>query len=94
MAWASLIVAIVSVVIAAIAVGRTISRDRKQTRAQHPGPGTQRQHLAEQASDRPGMRRSEAGNRGVVRVLIRCDHPERHVLDAPPLDLPARTFTD
>ena len=48
--------------------------------------GAHREHLPEQPPDRSLVGGAEPGDRGVVGLLIGRDHPERHILDQPPLD--------
>ncbi len=62
----------------------------EQPQPEHPRRAEHPQHLTERVLQRRLVPGPEPGDRRVVRAQPRRDHPERDVLDAAPLDLPAR----
>ncbi len=75
-------------------VGLDLGRvDRHHPLATSPSDTTQRQHLGEQPGDRRLMASPKAGQRGVIGLLIRPHHPERHVIHETPLDPPRGALT-
>ncbi len=68
--------------------------ERDQADRHQPSLGAQRQNLAKDLGERPLMTGPEAGNRGVVRDLVRRDHAKRDVFAAAPLDPSARALAD
>jgi hypothetical protein len=61
--------------------------DRDHPDPSQPGPRAQQQHLGEHRLDPAVMTLPEAGDRGVVRAVLRADHPDGHIGGAQPFDL-------
>ena len=68
--------------------------DREHRDADQAGVRAERQHVAEQASQRRLVALAKARDRAVIGPLVRGDHPERDIVDAGPLDHPRRTPPD
>ena len=58
----------------------------------HPGPGAQPEHPAEEVRDRVLVALAKPRDRGVIGDLVGRDHPKRDVLHTRPLDAPRRAL--
>jgi len=67
--------------------------DRHDPRLHQPFSDAQPHHLGEHTGDRVLMTVAEPSQRGMIRLLIRCDHPERDIFTETLHDTPARALS-